>query len=346
MTEEQELPETEQVETPETQETPEPEAAPETEEKAKKDWRDSLQDAAKKIVEREEAPKKRGRPPKAKEESADTQDEPASEPKPEPKVEAIDPPTYWKKEHRDVYGKLPPEAQKVIRDYEDNRTKFYNTKVQEVAEQRKRIEAFENILEPERDRLRMQGIGDDAYIRALVAADNLLRTNPQRGLELLMQQYGINAGQAGQLAHSLPAQMAQQDPRLQQLEARLTELQAERQHEQARQMQEQIQSFAKQNPFFADVREDMATLLNSGAAADLQEAYTIAVMKNPETRQAYLQSVAPQPINPASNPAAIESVRRAAAVAHRPKAVVSGEVVGKDWRDTLRLTAQRMNGEG
>jgi hypothetical protein len=43
------------------------------------------------------------------------------------------------------------------------------------------------------------------------------------------------------------------------------------------------------NEFYLDVRMDMATLLESGRAKDLKDAYDKAVWANPETRQVMLE---------------------------------------------------------
>lgn len=340
----------EAVETQEIEIAPEEQSGDTAPAPEEKDWRANLRERADAIEEKTiKDVKPRRKEPKAKTvettepvEPVETRDEP-SEPKaaaeptePTVKTESIAPPVFWKKEQRDQFAKASPELQKIILENEEQRIKHYNQRNEDLAKQRKHIESFEQILGPERDRLRIQGISEPAYIQALVAADNLLRKNPQQGLEYLKQVYGLSQQDVSSMQ---PVQQPHQqqlarDPAVDQLRAELEAMRAEK-------LNEEIRSFARANPFFADVREEMGQLLQSGAVTTLDEAYQVAVLRNPETRQAYLQTQQP---SPQTNQIAVESAKRAAAVAPRARGTIDGQQAGLSWRDSLHLNAKKYEG--
>ena len=55
----------------------------------------------------------------------------------------------------------------------------------------------------------------------------------------------------------------------------------------AQALKNDIEAFAKEAPYFEDVRETMATLLQSGVASDLKTAYDKAIRLNDDVWQRY-----------------------------------------------------------
>lgn len=98
------------------------------------------------------------------------------------------------------------------------------------------------------------------------------------------------------------------------------------------------------HPFFEQVREPMATLLDSGACTTYQEAYDIAVWRNPDLRARAVAQV-----NGQSQQAGIQQRQAAAAVAVPPVSANIGKVTPKDdgtgdVYDDVRLAWERAAG--
>jgi hypothetical protein len=128
-----------------------------------------------------------------------------------------------------------------------------------------------------------------------VAVETELKKDPVRGVEFLFQRMGVNPlavlnqwvkrymGTQGGGGQAQPApQQLRIDPNAIARQAADT-IRAEMQQSQ---IHNDIASFSADtaNRFFANVRQDMAILVQSGKASDLQEAYEAACWLNPEIR--------------------------------------------------------------
>lgn len=152
--------------------------------------------------------------------------------------------------------------------------------------------------------------------------ENSLRTNYLEGVDLLNSRFGINPAQfiqayAARYGVDLSGSNAQQsqgyqppainpDAIIQQAEQRFEEKFLQRES------LSEIERFRSDpaNPYFENVREDMAILLQNGKASDLKDAYDKACWANPETRAILLKS---QQTNSAPNP--VQAVQKAKAAA-------------------------------
>jgi hypothetical protein len=104
-------------------------------------------------------------------------EEEAEETQEEELEEAIQAPVSWSSEHKDIFAKLPPEAQEVIHLRESQRDKAFQDKSTEIAEMRKATEADLQRIEQERQ----------AYVQTL---DMLAQQSlpPKPNMELLNPQ--------------------------------------------------------------------------------------------------------------------------------------------------------------
>jgi hypothetical protein len=131
----------------------------------------------------------------------------------------------------------------------------------------------------------IQGLGVDlpTAVGALMDADHNLRYgSPQQKrayLNQLAQQYGVNLGDTGDFQQEMPV-----DPYISQLQQELYGLRNEvvgwkQQQEAAKNetLQAEIQEFSSKAEFFEDAKPTMITLLQSGVASTLQDAYDKAV---------------------------------------------------------------------
>jgi hypothetical protein len=210
--------------------------------------------------------------------------------------EPIQPPASWSAPAKAAFASLSPIVQSEIAKREAD----VNRGFEERAAQLKRFEPLEQILEPRRERLAARGVSDVDFVKTLFAASDWIDRDPVSALRELMRQKGVTAqhlgvtppaGQQppspnGHGAAQLPPAYVALAQQVHQLQTHLSQRdQAERAHR-LQSVQSEIQAFAADsaNLYFANVRDDMIALLQSGRAADLRDAYDKAVWANPETR--------------------------------------------------------------
>ena len=194
-------------------------------------------------------------------------------------------PTSWSPKVREQWGKLSEDVRKEIVRREEASVQG----VRKLQEEFQPVRQFAEQLSPFIQEARHLGADPTQYIANVMVAERQLRSqDPNEKFNALLNiadTYGIPLRQylggkqvPTQSAPAIPAAVQQ-------------ELQAMRQwreQEQAQQLQSQIDEFSKGAEFFEDVRNDMAVLLESGAAKDLKEAYDKAVWINPEVREVML----------------------------------------------------------
>lgn len=164
--------------------------------------------------------------------------------------------------------------------------------MQKQGDQLKSLQSISEAIDPHRNYLALNKMDPGTYVRALVAADELLRgPNPLGALGQIASTYNIDLRQLGQPSQGAqpgqqPAQQAQQDPALQQALQRVAALEQSQvqqqtlsqQTEQSR-LQAQIDTFGRDNVYFENVRQPMAALLRSPALAAMAETNPIEAMK-------------------------------------------------------------------
>jgi len=194
-------------------------------------------------------------------------------------------PTSWSPKVREQWGKLPEDVRKEIVRREEASVQG----VRKLQEEFQPVRQFAERLTPVIQEARALGQDPSQYVINLAVAERNLRSqDPNEKFNALLNiadQYGIPLRQylGGEQA---PAQSAPAIPAAVQQE--LQAMRQWREQEQAQQLQNQIEEFSKGAEFFEDVRNDMAVLLESGAAKDLKEAYDKAVWINPEVREVML----------------------------------------------------------
>lgn len=161
-----------------------------------------------------------------------------------------------------------------------------------------RLNRLDEILAPRRERFQLAGIDEVAAVRALFAAQDLLERDPVNALMFLARQSGVDfrglvqrmAGQQPQQAQ-LPPQF---QPLLQQVQT-LTDTVAQQQQaaEQAKLSgyKDQVRAFGEdpKNVYFENVRAKMGTLIRTGQAASIEDAYAQATWSDPEIRPLLLR---------------------------------------------------------
>lgn len=195
------------------------------------------------------------------------------------------------------WGLLSPEVREEFHRLESGFQQAKN----EWAPKGQALNALDAVLSPVDQRLALQGLSRQQYVQSLVAADELLRTNPLEGLRQVAALYGVNLGQQfgsaptqeqpqGQAPQGMPEQFA---PWLSQIEQKFGDLnqklaQREQQEQEAEQtrLRQEIDSFRNnsENLYFENVRDDMARILAANLAPDLPAAYRMACWARDDIR--------------------------------------------------------------
>jgi hypothetical protein len=187
---------------------------------------------------------------------------------------------------------LTTEEIKILTQEAERRESDFHKGVSEFKGHSERAKAYDAAIAPYQQHLQSLGVDAPTAINALMRADMTLRTSDPvtkaQYFSQLAKEYNIDLNQVQE-----PPQV---DPQTQYLMNELQVLRNQQQmwQNQARQQEqaiahEQLSSFATPDrPHFDAVRNEMATLLETGKAKDLQEAYEKAVRSDPDIRQSLL----------------------------------------------------------
>ena len=197
-------------------------------------------------------------------------------------------PKNWTEDVKKVFETLPPESQEFMIKRDKEMTSDYTKKTQELAEQRKSIEALDAVIQPARQNIQATGIGEAEYISRLLNADHALRTDPKNALRQLAQGYGINLSSMNEESESWNdpdpqyAQLMQQN---QQIMSELNQFKQQNIQTTVAQTEQTVEQFSMKtstdgklmHPHFDKVRVKMGNLIDAGEAKGLDEAYSKAV---------------------------------------------------------------------
>lgn len=232
----------------------------------------------------------------AETETVEATSEPVAEAPADPEEEAaLEAPARWSPENREVFSKLPREAQRLVLERHNEMESDYTRKTTELAEQRKPLEEFEKLFEPHKQRLALAGLTPLTAARQLLAAQNMLETNPVEGLKSLAQSLRVD------LAALVPAAkpddeykdpaIREMEHKIQTLEARLQNRDQEVQRQNAEAVHKTIKDFADSKnadgtlkyPHFDQLKTLMGPMVAEGKT--MEQAYELATYTLPETRE-------------------------------------------------------------
>lgn len=229
----------------------------------------------------------------AKETPQETPQEPA------PEIPQKRAPSSWKKEAQEIYLKadrgeaLTPEEIKTLTAEAERRENDFHKGLSEFQGHSQRAKAYDQAIAPYQSHLQSLGVDAPTAISALMRADYTLRTSdPQtkaQYFQSLAREYGIDLNG---LSNPQPV-----DPNTQYLMQQMNTLRQQQQmwqnqvaEQEKTRVSQEIQSFATpERQHFNAVRNEMADLLETGKANNLQEAYEMAVWMKPEIRQSLIE---------------------------------------------------------
>ena len=243
------------------------------------------------------------------------------------KVDLSRPPSGLSIEAKAQFAQLPEWARKefLLRD-----ARFHKG-IEEYKGSHTNWRQLQETVNPYTPRLQALGVSIPQALQSFLQFDYQLQTNPSAVINSLAQRYNVNLQQPQQ----------QVDPQIAQLQQQLAQLQQrDRDREQLGQQQIRNQALSEvakvqndpANIYFEEVKPIMAALIQSGAAANAQDAYKQACRAHPQVSQAILQQEAQ-----ANEAKRIEEAKLRAANAKRAAFDVSGSGASTVGREEMTL---------
>ena len=203
----------------------------------------------------------------------------------DPKIEVKPRPSSWKKDYEEDWGKLDPRIQDYIQQREADYAKgvsTYKNQWDMAAPVMESLRQFQPLLQ-------QYGVAPQQWITQLGNAHAQLVTGtPQQKMAIFQQlanDYGVNLGSLGGYENTGYDQFSQLAQELNQIKNQWGSFQAQQEAMEQTQLRSEIDSFKADKPYFEEVREVMAGLLQSGMADDLQSAYDKAIRLNDDVFQ-------------------------------------------------------------
>ena len=185
-------------------------------------------------------------------------------------------PSSWKKDYEESWGKLDP----TLQDYIAQREADFAKGVSTYKNQWDQAQPVLSTLAKFAPVLQQNGLDAATWINNLgTAHQTLVYGNPEQKLQMFAQlanDYGVDLnGLTGGQGVSPQFSMIAQE--LSQIKNQWQQFQSMQEQQEQAQLKSEIDVFSKDKPYFEDVRETMAELLQNNMATDLQTAYDKAI---------------------------------------------------------------------
>jgi hypothetical protein len=260
-------------------------------------------------------------------------------------------PSTWKKDYLPMWDKLAQgqpltaDEAKKLAEYTNQREVEYKTGVSTYKTEAESAKELREAITPFLPDLQASGVQPSQWIKELGQTHQILvRGTPQQKFQVMQQiarRYGVplQGVQSGGVAPIVGEFMQQ----LQNLSQEVRGIKTDRQQQEMQVLQGEVAKFVAdttKHPHAEAVREQMAQLLESGLARDLESAYDQAIYLNPEVRALVLSSMAqPQP--------KVDVVAQAKAKAVSPKsATPSGQAKTSEAKDRRSILAEKIEALG
>lgn len=213
---------------------------------------------------------------------------------------AVEIPKNWPAETRadlEALAKLNPALAKRWIDQTNYAFSLARTERERAAPFMRLQQSLEDVLAPTRQQRQMAGMDDAAYLRAIVAADQLLQRDPRAGIKWLAQKYGITPEQLVEsvqdaAANAPPREVVSLQQEVEGLKNFIASMQQGAQQQALAGVTAQIEAFASAtgpdgsplHPHFDECLADIQVIVQAqremGQPVNLQAAYEKAVRMN------------------------------------------------------------------
>lgn len=194
-------------------------------------------------------------------------------------------PVSWSDEDKQVFAKLPPDAQNVIARRESERDRYLNRQSDELSRFKQEIGGIDSAMSDISHILRQNNMTKEQAVKEFVGLYKDYTQDPIGYLTRAAQSAGIDLQKLA-LGQIDPVSIQQQtlQAKIAELENRLNQNSSHQQVQENQYAQAEIDKFTakSENKHFETVREDMILLLNAGKASTLEDAYEKACRLNPD----------------------------------------------------------------
>lgn len=210
----------------------------------------------------------------------------------EPEKPAIDPPVSWSREVREKWASIPPDLQEYIA----RRETEAHGQISRLGQQVKAIEPVARTLEQYKGTFERNGMNYEQGLQALLAAQQMLDTNPRAAILEIARTYGVDlAGAQNSNEPAPPRELLALQSEIVELKRQLAETRTDVQSDKARKEQErlaalesEVETFAKAQPYFRDVEAEVVQIIPVLRASEpglserqlLEKAYQKAIRLN------------------------------------------------------------------
>lgn len=137
----------------------------------------------------------------------ETSEDPPEEAPKEEAPDTVEPPEHWSDTDKEAFNSLPEEARPLYLEKAKSIESGYNAKFEDLANERKTLEAVKGFAElftdQHREQLRQMGTTPEGYVRSLIATHAQLQQNPRETLTNLARQLNVSLGEAEALEEDL-----------------------------------------------------------------------------------------------------------------------------------------------
>jgi len=269
----------------------------------------------------------------------------------------------WKKAALAELDKLPPEVQAAFIAEDKRREENFHKGIEQYRTGHQESKEWADVVAPYRATIDRFQVKPQEAVRTLLATDNTLRYGQRHekvGLMFqVMQNYGIDPADIVGVYNNVHNQHQNGeplDPRIQQMQQRLSAFEQQQmsaqqaaQAEQQRQLeaqnkgiQEAIQKFSEDpdHEYFDLLKPAMGSLLQSGVAKDLDEAYDMAMKAHPQTAQIWIAQQQKQWAD--SRKAAAAKAKTVTNVRSNGRASQSVATKAATMDETIKATAEKL----
>lgn len=189
-------------------------------------------------------------------------------------------PLSWKKDYHEVWPNLDPRAQEYIHQREEQ----MKAGVEPLKSKAQFADSIQQVIEPYSNLMKGLGVDAPTVIKEFFNADHILRNSPQQEklayLVKLAQNYGVDLrGLTGQALQAPPVDQNYQAVmnELNKVRGQVLTWQEQQENAQNQVLMSDIQKFAQSHEHFETIKPYMISLLQSGHAETLDEAYKKAI---------------------------------------------------------------------
>ena len=219
------------------------------------------------------------------EESESEEDESKSE-------NSLLPPKNFSHDEKNYFNSLDEKGKKIMLKKWGNLESGYNEKYKNIAKERKQYQELDEIYEPVRRNLDLNGVTPVQYTRQLIAADRFISENPIDGIKWLINQYNVDPAMLNQGQ----SEQEYQDPsniELTKLKESVNRLESEISNRKVQVAQKSINEFKNSRdsegnlkyPHFDKLEKEMSNIYLSTGVSDLEKLYYKALRLDDELYQ-------------------------------------------------------------